>query len=50
MAFQSGLDLLHGLLRQRDALLVDLAAELDRRMQTFPGHALGPAQHGVDID
>jgi len=43
------LDLCHRRLAKRDALLIDLVAEMNNRVETFPGHAASPGQHGVGI-
>src|SRR6266446_8563961 len=42
MALQSLFNRLHRHLTERNALLVDFAAELDDRMNPLPGHLLGP--------
>src|SRR5262245_21614764 len=40
MAFQAALDRLHGFFAQRNALLIDLAAQLHDQMDAFPRHTL----------
>src|SRR5215471_14410776 len=50
MAFQAALDRLHGFFAQRNALLIELAAQRHDRMDAFPRHTLSPFQHGLDID
>ncbi len=50
MALQSLFNRLHRRLTKRDALLVHFAADLDDRMNPFPGHLLGPLQHRLCID
>src|SRR6516225_6753096 len=50
MALQSCFHRLHRRLTERDAFVVDLTTELDNRMNTLPGHPLGPLHHRLHID
>src|SRR6516165_6008396 len=49
MAFQAALDPLHGFFAQRNALLIDRAAQRHNRMDALPRHTLGPCQPGLAI-
>lgn len=49
MALQSVFDRLHRGLAECNALVIDLAAEFDDRMDTLPRHTLSPLQHRLDI-
>ena len=42
-------DVLHGLLTDRDAFLIDGVAELHNRMEPLPGHTTGPSEHGLSV-